>query len=271
MDGCPVCGQNRTKLFSATVLGKYNADYFLCSHCGLIQPERPTWLDEAYADGPWNLDTGVVDRNILITARLTTLFSLAMPSDGVLIDIGGGHGMLTRMMRDAGFDCLWTDKYAANILARGFEAPNDLTGPAALLAMEVMEHIYDPVAFLSEHFEKRKTKTIVFSTLTYRLTPPGKNWWYYGFESGQHVSFYTTKSLDELARKTGARYYPMNDGFHLITDGKPNETLLRLVGSNLFCAAFYAAKRVFQKSRTRTVSDLNLLKERFDKEKKQAG
>ena len=37
------------------------------------------------------------------------------------LDVDGGYGMLTRLMRDYGFHFYWTDPYCQNILARGFE------------------------------------------------------------------------------------------------------------------------------------------------------
>jgi hypothetical protein len=45
-----------------------------------------------------------------------------------------------------GFDFYWTDKYAENLFARGFEAQSIFHSTAA--AFEVLEHIENPLAFL---------------------------------------------------------------------------------------------------------------------------
>jgi hypothetical protein len=40
------------------------------------------------------------------------------------IDYGGGYGLFVRLMRDAGFDYYWFDKFCDNVLSKGFEHPN---------------------------------------------------------------------------------------------------------------------------------------------------
>jgi hypothetical protein len=38
--------------------------------------------------------------------------------NGTFVDIGGGYGLLTRLMRDRGFDFYWKDPHCENIFAK---------------------------------------------------------------------------------------------------------------------------------------------------------
>ncbi|MDM9385349.1 methyltransferase domain-containing protein [Chlorogloeopsis sp. ULAP01] len=82
---------------------------------------------------------------------------------GKFLDVSGGYGLLTRLMRDIGFDCYTTDKYCQNLFAKAFE-PTDKFEADALFAFEVLEHIENPLKFLSKIFMKSGCKTLIFST-----------------------------------------------------------------------------------------------------------
>ena len=110
------------------------------------------------------------------------------------LDYAGGYGVFTRLMRDIGFDFYWHDPYTQNLFANGFE--DDLKSNSKfelLTAFEVFEHLVNP----KEELEKmlRFSDTIVFSTeLMPQEIPDPEEWWYYGFNHGQHISFYTRKN-----------------------------------------------------------------------------
>ncbi len=59
----------------------------------------------------------------------------------------GGYGLLARLMRDLGFDCHGTDKYCDSLFAREVDPGPDFKADA-LFAMEVLEHIEDPLGFV---------------------------------------------------------------------------------------------------------------------------
>lgn len=44
-----------------------------------------------------------------------------------------------------------------------------------------------------------------------------KDWWYFSFETGQHVAFYTVEALQRLAEKFGKQFYTDGKGMHLFT------------------------------------------------------
>ena len=101
---CRICNQKTKEIFFSQLLKKYEVKYFLCENCGLLQTEKPYWLDEAYNEAIATADTGLVSRNIGISNRLTLLLLQMLGTSGRYIDIAGGTGLLTRLMRDVGFD-----------------------------------------------------------------------------------------------------------------------------------------------------------------------
>ena len=226
---CTLCGHSRNPAFEHAILNGRRVTYYHCEQCGLLQTDEPTWLAEAYSEATSPLDAGLVARNAALSRTLSAVLSAVFDARGTFIDIGGGHGLLTRWMRDYGFNFYWTDKYAQNLFARGFEVPANPGPVQGLVACEVMEHIPDAKAFLQDIFSRYLTKTLVFTTLTYEGAPPGPDWWYYAFSAGQHVSFYTRKTLHTLAETLGTRYYPLSDSLHIFTDRAISSLAVRLL------------------------------------------
>ena len=214
---CPLTGEVMRRVFSATVLGRYSVDYYYSDSSGILQTEKPYWLEEAYASAINVSDTGIVRRNLDNCHRLEPVLYRLLSQDSRIVDCGGGYGLLTRLLRDIGFDCYWSDPCTENIFARGF-ASDGLCSADALLAFEVMEHLENPVTWMSQAFRQYKTKTMLFSTLTYENEVPSANWWYYGFNTGQHITFYQIRTLKLLAEKMDAKYIGLPGDLHLITD-----------------------------------------------------
>ena len=203
--------------FTRRVLRKYDVGYHWCRSCGLLQTEEPYWLDEAYGAAIGELDTGLVQRNLWISRVLAGILYFSFDRQGAYVDVAGGYGLLTRLMRDVGFDFRWSDKYAPNLLARGFEArpgrPHE-----AVTAFEVLEHVRDPVGFLGEALARWKAGSVLFTTCLYEGEPPDpETWWYYAFEGGQHVSFFSARTLAAVAERLGLRLHSHGE-FHMLTD-----------------------------------------------------
>jgi hypothetical protein len=213
---CPICGDSIEFIFQEKVLRRHQVSYFSCGGCGLVQTESPFWLEEAYQSPIAAGDTGLVARNLDHCRFLEAFLPLAFPAAAKLVDLAGGYGLLARLLRDRGFHCYSTDPHCPSLFA-GVSEPEPPFQPAALFAFEVLEHLHDPVAFIEENFARHGCRTLVFSTLTFSGPPPPRDWWYYAFESGQHVSFYQKQTLARLAAKLGCAYHPVTAGLHVIT------------------------------------------------------
>jgi len=218
---CPVCQGGRSYAFQGTLLARHRVSYYLCGTCGLLQTESPHWLEEAYADAIVTMDTGVLTRNLELGAALRILYAWFLRSRGPYLDVAGGYGLLARHLRDHGFECHWSDPYSANLLARGFEQRVG-EGYVAVSAIEVLEHVEDPLTFIRDALEAAHCSTIVFTTLLFEGKPPPVNWWYYAPASGQHISFYQRRTLQRIAEVLGLRLYSRGS-LHMLTDrSRPN-------------------------------------------------
>ena len=199
-DLCRLCGGTSNLLCTQNVLSRYDVGYYQCPACDLIQTQKPFWLPEAYGSALSDLDTGAVER-----ARLSTELTLAaatllrIPLDAACTDYGGGHGILVRAMRDHGYDFRWYDTYAQNHFARGFEADPSVRS-ALLTCFEVWEHLPDVGADLAKFFEPGHDALLV-GTFLHAGHRPG--WWYYCPEVGQHVAFFSARTMQNVADRFG--------------------------------------------------------------------
>lgn len=245
MTACPVCPGNLRDVFRATLLSRHDVQYRHCDGCGLLQTEAPYWLEEAYSSAIADADTGLVARNLRLAPRLAALLYFWLEPDALYLDVAGGYGLLTRLMRDSGFDYRWTDPYCENVLARGFEG-NAGAGPyAALTAFEVLEHVHDPVEFVSDALARYGADTLICSTVLYVDDVPPRDWWYYAFPTGQHITFYRHRTLATIAERLGLHFASVH-GIHIFTKRRPGSAALTrlLTGRLAPVLAWYVRARL---------------------------
>ena len=145
-----------------------------------------------------------------------------------------------------------------NLFARGFEAE---TPPCELVtSFETFEHFVEPDKEIRVMLEL--SDNILFSTELYGDTVPLPNdWYYYGLNHGQHISFYNIRTLQYIAQKYSLRLWSNGSSLHLLTKQKINPTLLKL--------AYYSNKVGFagvvkRRMNSKTLSDCNYLRN-YDK------
>ena len=216
---CNICGAKTSVLFQAMILGKHDVSFHRCASCKFIQTDTPFWLEESYSSAISTLDVGLVARNVHFSKVCTTLIEKYYPQDERFLDYGGGYGLFVRLMRDSGFDFYWHDEYCENIFARYFEYSLEDSGNKfeLITAFEVMEHLPNPMETLTKILSLGDS--FLFST---HLQPEKEihsadDWWYFLPDTGQHLSFYTTKTMVTIAEKFGMKYYSDGSSLHLFT------------------------------------------------------
>jgi hypothetical protein len=195
---CRLCAGDAEYRFQVTVLRKYEARYFECRTCGSLQTEPPHWLAEAYADNSLSrLDTGAGQRNIQNLAASFAIARLFGARD--VLDLGGGDGLLCRLLRDHEINCFVKDKFATPTYAQGYTSET-FQRPDMIVGFEVLEHFAEPSREIAEMFA-RNPRLLLLSTEPY--SGQDRDWWYLASEAGQHIFFYSHKALEWIGQKFG--------------------------------------------------------------------
>jgi hypothetical protein len=172
------------------------------------------------------------------------------------LDYGGGTGLFTRLMRDIGYNYFWHDPYTENLFSRGFEYDNQ--NIKAISTFESFEHFVSPMEDINEMLNI--SDNIIFSTnlLSYPIPKPWE-WWYYGLSHGQHISFYSKKTLNYIAKTFNTNFYTFGN-LHILTNkniGKAKMNMIKI----LFKLKFdYFIKKFFLESKT--FNDMNYIIEK---------
>lgn len=191
---CLICDIASSPFATATVLHKYTAQYNRCPNCGLVFCVDPHWLPEAYkvsvneAD-PWRDARAEVNERILHTVFQRNNIS----PEASCLDYGCGYGELVVRMRKLGYNFSGYDKYTAQTkLEENYDV---------VTCIEVIEHLTDPSYEFDVLAELSNILIVSTETISFESPPIPPNWWYYAVEWGQHITFYTGKALDILAKR----------------------------------------------------------------------
>ena len=191
---CRLCDGELLDKFTLTLLNKYDVKYSECAACLSLQTEPPYWLDEAYTQGNLsNLDTGSAQRNInnlAVCFAISKLFGITN-----ILDIGGGDGLLCRLLRDYGLNCYVKDKFATPKYAQGFTLQNFET-PDLILCFEAIEHFSNTKKDLDQLFDQNPPALLISTSI---YSNQQQDWWYLSPQSGQHVFFYSQKAIELIA------------------------------------------------------------------------
>jgi len=254
---CKICS-SRINLFQrAIILNKYNVDYFKCDHCGFVQTEKPYWIDEAYKNSINISDTGIITRNIYLSKQTAAIIYFFFDKNAIFLDFAGGYGILTRLMRDIGFDFYWHDLYSKNLFARGFEYAESIKDIELITAFECIEHFVEPMSEIEKMI--KTTRNILFTTeLIPASNPKPEEWWYYGLDHGQHVCFYTKKSLEYIAQKFKLQLLSYGS-IHLLTNKYINQNYFTLL---IKFAKYISPVIVSRNMKSKIHSDMELIRSR---------
>jgi phage pi2 protein 07 len=230
---CKICNNDSEKIFEKIILQKYNSSYYKCVSCAFVQTDEPIWLKEAYESAITSLDIGLCYRNIMLRDEVKKIIDSCFPESKIYLDYAGGYGLFVRLMRDIGFDFYRQDDYCENIFTKQFDITNikserfDIT-----TAFEVFEHFNNPIVEIENVL--KYADTLIFSTvITPETNSKIENWWYLTQETGQHIAFYHTKTMEFLAKKFNKNYYSKNNNLHVFTNKTLNNEQLDFAFRNI--------------------------------------
>ncbi len=222
--------------FSLPVLtGRHTARYGECDVCRTLQVSDPDWLGEAYDRddelNAENLDSGRWLRNFSAYSYLAALrIAGVIPASPRILDFGGGHGLLTQLLIDSGWDAWTHDPQIPNpvfashrtLAAPDLELPFDV-----VVALEVFEHLVDvhAVGRLLRSCLK-PNGLLVISTAPYEPAGHDETWDYLATEAGQHVTLWSRQGLARFARRYGFRsvaQWPGAEGFLILMSPLPKD------------------------------------------------
>jgi hypothetical protein len=214
---CKICNSTTRKIFEKKILNKYLTGYHQCDSCYFVQTDEPMWLNEAYSSAITSLDIGLVDRNLVLRDEASEVIDVCFHEADIFLDYAGGYGLFVRLMRDRGFNFYRQDIYCENIFAKHFDvAESGARKFDVATAFEVFEHFSDPWKEINTILGY--SDTIIFST---KLLPENKidleNWWYIAPETGQHIAFYHSRTLEYIASRLQMKYYFNNANLHVFT------------------------------------------------------
>lgn len=230
---CVICGNaNQFTTTKTTILNTFQTNLIHCQRCDFEWLSGANnWLDKAYKNPIANTDTGIVRRNMELHPILSSFLMLG-GSTSRCLDWGSGSGLLVRLLRDDGLDCIGLEPFTEPVLAPGFTYKQEYEVRSkgsfcCVIAIEVVEHLLSPVEFFQSVLSL--SDTIIFTTELTDFNTEGDNWWYYSQDTGQHISFYSSTSLKLLAANFGAIYQPARgQSLHMITRSPSQARLFKL-------------------------------------------
>ena len=247
---CKICEHSVVSHAIAKVRFEYDAHFLKCTRCGFVSVENPFWLPKAYAEPINPSDTGYMSRNLWCRDRVRMCIELFLNPSSTFLDYAGGYGVFVRLMRDAGYDFRWTDAYCENLFARYFEEKLPLASQfEAITAFEVLEHIEEPMKLFKE-LSRLSSCLIVSTDLLPEPAPTPGEWWYYGTEHGQHISFYSLATLQRIALETGLFLNTDGVSFHVFTKDRLPPKLFNRIDSRLWCTLIPTLRRRESKSQS---------------------
>jgi len=136
------------------------------------------------------------------------------------LDYGCGHGIFIRLMRDRGISFFGYDKADQIVFAEEFQVQKAESKQFEMVtAFEVFEHLEHPIREIEGMLSF--SRNLLFTTeLVPSNEPMPGEWWYFGLDHGQHISFYTLDSLRYIAEKYNLNLYSDRIRMHILTEKK---------------------------------------------------
>jgi hypothetical protein len=211
---CPICNTSSNGLFHVLVQGKKKVELNSCPHCEFAFYPEQNWINHSFSDELNSLDVGATDRTIIAADYLSVVLKSLKFANGRFLDYGGGYGLLSRIMRDRGFNFENYDPFTKQIFpTSGHASSNPLEQKYdAITLIEVALHFEDPVKEFKKLLE---LSDYVLFTAVLTDKKLDSDWWYLSPETGQHVALFSSKTLEEIANKLGVNVTSDGKFFHV--------------------------------------------------------
>jgi len=199
--------------------------YALCPVCGFCHaPEIAAWPLEEFERWIYNDGYAAIDPDYLQTRPVNNAASLvsmfghrALPIRH--LDYGGGSGLMSRLLTQAGWQSASYDPYVDRDMQVGQLGRYDL-----ITAFEVFEHVPDARQLMADlRSLLAPDGVILFSTLVSdgHIQPNQRLTWWYAAPRNGHISLYSRESLATLAQHHALRYASFSEVFHAFIDNVP--------------------------------------------------
>ena len=223
---CPICGGSAEILREITILGEYAAFLRRCAGCEFCFLADPEWLESSFAAHLHQMDVGSVDRSGLMAQFLLGFLGASRRRRSWrVLDIGGGDGLLVRLLRDRGIAAQFSDPHTTPTYDVGPAVADSDRFEVAVMS-EVALHLTDPVGTFRGILER--CDRLLFTA----VVPPDPmpfDWWYLMPSTGQHVAFYPVPAIESIAGELGCHWCSDGKFFHLISTSPIPRTLRFLV------------------------------------------
>jgi SAM-dependent methyltransferase len=244
---CPVCGGSadlydvvdlnksceelRGKFLGLSGIPIYYALCNNCSHC--FCPEIISWNLKQFEESIYNDDYVDVDpdykdlrprgnaANLIQMFQNQNISVLSEKQSAIKhLDYGGGSGLLSRILKESGWQSYSYDPFVDKCLAISEIGKFNL-----ITAFEVFEHVPNVTELMSNIRSLLLPDGIVlFSTLLLdgNINPNERLTWWYASPRNGHINLFSKNSLAILAQQHGFNLASSSQGFHVLFNTPPS-------------------------------------------------
>lgn len=209
------CEEARGKFLKLAGIPVY---YAMCRACGFCWcPELHDWPLAKFEECIYNDDYVLVDPDYLearpkANAGMLRLMFPAMTFSARHLDYGGGNGLLSKLLRESGWNSRSYDPFADKAVQLEELGKFDL-----ITAFEVFEHVPDVRRLLADLKSLLSDNgLILFSTLLSdgNIHPNQRISWWYAAPRNGHISLFSRGALSRLAGNGGFKFGSFSAVFH---------------------------------------------------------
>ena len=205
---CRICEAELIPSWKTQIRDRFKTRYYRCPTCGSLQLHGLEWLRDAYwGDTSIRHDEGRFRRNKIVYNFLDHIMHTSFKGIDIrLLDYGSGEEAILSSIVQKHNDRVETHNYDP-YFNKMSSIPNGRFN--IIMCIEVMEHLKNVDAFF-EHIRSKIHRNGIVVCSTNLFMPSGpkahtKSWSYLTPEIGQHITFWSKKSLRYMRKVIGAK------------------------------------------------------------------